>query len=441
MNSDRNIKNIIDTRLSALTVNENLEHKIQNNLIHKKRIVRKPLAVAAAICICVMLSVPVMATKVPAFNKLLNVVGVQGIQLLQPLELVSEDNGIKMEVLAAMNDDETAIVYLTLQDLTGDRIDQTVDLYNYSINGANAFTHELVDYNEDTKTATIRMIANGGQRFNGKKVTVRVDSFLSGKQYFNEVDTRVILADVVNEMPETIPLDMNNIPGGGGKRFDEIKAQGTVDILKLDEEKEIITLPQIDFAHISNIGYIDGKLHVQTKWKKNVDEHGSLYLQDAHSGRIDPSSISFGIDEQGNTNYGNEYIEYIFDIGPAEASSYSLFGFFVKNNNYTEGKWATTFKIEAVNNIKKIVRNVTVGNVKIDEMIIQPIGINLTGTKNEPDQMVIEMTMNDGAKVLYNHTVSSESEGKQRVKFFPNAPVDMEDMKELRINGEVIHLD
>ncbi|KTD85968.1 DUF4179 domain-containing protein [Paenibacillus etheri] len=160
MRSDNNLKNIIDARLAELTVSLDLEDRIRCASLHKKRYIQKPWAVVVIVCICVMILVPMLASKIPVFQDLIRMIDPSLARFLQPIELVSEDKGIQMEVVAAMSDDETAIVYLTLQDLTGDRVDRTVDLYNYSIDSANAFSHELVDYNEETKTATIRMIAN-----------------------------------------------------------------------------------------------------------------------------------------------------------------------------------------------------------------------------------------------------------------------------------------
>lgn len=437
-NSENKIKPIIDSRLSSIVVSSELEERIRNNTLHKKKTIRKPLSFVAAISICLILSIPVMAAKIPAFNGLLQVVSPETALFLQPVELVSEDKGIKMEVVAAMNDDETAIVYLTLQDLTGERVDKTVDLYNYSINGANIHSHELVDYNEATGTATIRMIANGGNKLNGKKVTVRVSSFLSGKQYYNEVNTLIPLADVVKETPETVQLDMNHIPGGGGDLYSELKEKGIIDILKADG-KEIV-LPEIDFAHISNIGYIDERLHVQMKWDASVDNHGGLYLLDASGEKLYASNISFGIDEAGNTIYGNEYSEYIFNVDASQITHYTLHGFFVKNNNYTEGNWTTTFKLEAVDDTKKVVQHVKLDEATLDEVIIQKMGITITGHTDFTDKINVEMLMLDGSKIPYNHRVVQETDGTWRAKYFPNTPVEMKNMKELRINSEVIHV-
>ncbi|WP_314587724.1 DUF4179 domain-containing protein [Paenibacillus terrigena] len=437
MRSENNLKNIIDTRLAELTVSHDLEDRIRCASLHKKRYIQKPWVVAIIVCICIMISVPVMAAQIPVFRDLIRMIDPSLARFLQPIELVSEDKGIRMEVVAAMNDDETVVVYLTLQDLTGDRVDRSVDLYNYSIDGANIFSHELVDYNEKTKKATIRMIANGGHQLNGKKVTIRISSFLSGKEYYGQIATDIKLADVVHETPKTMKLDMSNIPGGGGELYSEFEEMGTVDILKVDEKR--MALPPIDFAQISNIGVVHGRLHVQTKWKESIDDHGSLYLLDADGERIDPSgSMNFGVDEQGNTGYGRQYIEFIFDVNPSEISNYSLHGFFVKNKKYTEGKWATTFQIEAMDPSKKIARNIDFGHVKLDHIIIQPMGIRVKGNITNPDQVVVEMTMKDGKKISYNHAVAQGAKGNMSVKYFPTSPVELQNMKEVRVNGKMI---
>lgn len=437
MNNNKNIKNIIDSRLSILIINQELEDKILDTSHNIKKPKRKFLAIAASICLFVIVSVPIMAATIPTFNNLLYLISPETAQFLQPIEMVAENNGIKMEVVAAMNDDETAIVYLTMQDLVGDRIDKTIDLYNYSLKGTNMFTHELVNYNANTKTATFRMISNGGHKLNGKKVTVKVDSFLSGKEHFENVDTDIILADITSKIPKTISLNMNNIPGYGGPLFEELKEKDTINILKPNQIN--ITLPNIDFVHISNIGYVDEKLHVQTKWNGSVDDHGSLYLSNTTNKRINPSNVYFGIDKNGYTKYGSEYIEYIFEVDQSLVSNYSLYGDFIKNNNYTEGKWQTTFKIKAVDKAKKIANNINLDNVKIDNISITPIGINIEGNISDLDDIDINITMTNGTILSYNHVVTQESNEKSTAKYLTSSPIEIEKIKEVRINGSVVN--
>lgn len=438
MNNNKNIKEIMDSRLSGITINRELEDKVLNKCYRTKRIKRRPLTVAAAICLCLILSVPIMAATIPSFNKLLYLVSSKTAQNLQPIEMVYENNGIKMEVVAAMNDDETAIVYLTMQDLVGDRIDGTVDLYNYSISGTNALTHELVNYDKSTKTATIRMMGNGGNKLNGKKVTFRVDSFLSGKEYFENVDTGIILRDTAAKIPETVLLNMDNIPGGGGALFEELKKKGNINILKPDNIN--ISFPDIDFLNLSNIGYINGRLHVQTKWIESIDNHGFFYLTNTTDERINPSNVYFGVDENSNTTYGSEYVEYIFEVDQSQISQYSLKADLVKNNNYTEGKWQTTFKIRSVNETNKLEGNINLENVEIDNISITPIGINIIGNGSNLSDLDIDITMKNGSIVTYNHTIKYDTYRKSTVKYLSNTPIEIENIQEVRINGSVVNL-
>lgn len=437
MNNNKNIKNVIDARLSKLSINQELENKILNSSCNTTKSKRRSLAIAASICLFFMVSVPIMAATIPSFNHLLYLISPATAQFLQPIQMVTENNGIKMEVVAAMNDDETAIVYLTLQDLVGNRIDKTVDLYNYSIRGTSSLTHELVNYNEDTKTATFRMIANGGNKLNGKKLTIQVDSFLSGTEPFNKVDTGIILADITSTPSKTIPLNWDNISGGGGDLYAELRKEGTLNILKPYQTN--ITLPNIDFVHLSNIGYVDGKLHVQTKWPDNIDDHGYLYLTTPTDDHIYPSNVSFGIDENGTPKYGSEYSEKIFEVDQSLISNYSLYGHFIKNSNYTEGKWQTTFKIKSVNKSKKIASNINLDNVKIDNIAITPIGINIESNISDFDDIKIEITMNNGSILSYDQRVMRTANGKSTAKYLLSSPIEIENIKEVRINDNVVN--
>ena len=73
---------------------------------------------------------------------------------MQPINLVSESDGSKLEFLGAMNDDDSTVIYLILQNLTKGRINETLDIYNFTLSGARALNMRVIDYNEETHTAT-----------------------------------------------------------------------------------------------------------------------------------------------------------------------------------------------------------------------------------------------------------------------------------------------
>jgi hypothetical protein len=441
-NNGKTIKNAIDSRLSHMTVSEDLVDKIYNKSNINRNPYKKPLAIMLTACLCIAISIPVMAATIPGFNKLLSFVSPEISQNLQPIGLVSEDNGIKMEVIAAMNDDDTAVAYLTFQDLTGDRVDKTIDLYDYHITGANMFTSEVIDYNEQTKIATIRMIGNGGKKLDGKKITLRVDSFLGGKHEYNGVKTGIDLETVLNNRShKTIPIDTDDIMGGGGDLIDEIEEKETMQILKTDELN--IALPGIDFVHISNIGMIDGQLHIQTKWKESIDNHGFLYLTDNENNHIYPSNIYFGTDEEGNAKWGREYIEYIFDINRIQLDKYSIVGDFIKNDNFIKGKWQSTFRLEAVEKSKQTNCNIKLGNAKINHLSISPLGITVLGTGSAKalEEMDISVKMADGSTQGFTGGIQYSEGGKFKKKYMPDKLFDMGNIKEVNVNGNILEFD
>lgn len=400
---------------------------------------KKTIAIPLAACLCLLLSVGVMAATIPGFNKLLSIVSSDIALLLQPVEIISEDNGIKMEVVAAMNDDEMAVIYLTMQDLTENRIDETLDIYDYSLTETHMFNCQIVNYDKITKTATLRMQANGGEKLNGKKVSFHVASFLSDKQKFDAVEIPINLSDlVITNVSQTIPLDMNNISGGGGALFDELRSQGVINVLKTDQMN--LALPKIDFMHISNIAYIDGLLHIQTKWEEDgIDNHGFFYFADTSGNKLDiyPSNVYFGTDESGNTQYGSNYVEYIFDVDNVKLNEAKLMGYFVSNGNYTTGNWKTTFKIQAVGEERQLDCNIKFDTWLANNIFISPMGITLVGSGqgNDLQKITVSANLNDGTVQTFDSVMSYSDNGEVKLKFISSLPLDVSKVKSVTVNG------
>ena len=140
-----------------------------------------------ATCLCLFLALPVAAST-PTFQKLVYLISSEMIDALQPINLVSEDNDIRLEVLGALNDEEQVVIYLTLQDLNGDILDETLDIYNYTLDGVSILNIQTIDYNKETKTATLRLQGNGGKHLNGKSIRFGIQSFLTNKKFYDNMD-------------------------------------------------------------------------------------------------------------------------------------------------------------------------------------------------------------------------------------------------------------
>ncbi|WP_026895829.1 DUF4179 domain-containing protein [Clostridiisalibacter paucivorans] len=412
----------------------------QNDFVSKKKIIR----IAMVTCICLMLSVGVLAATIPSFNNIISIVSPEIADILQPIGKSSEDNGIKMEVVAAYNDDEMAVIYITMQDLIGDRIGESIDLYNYSLSKGGGFNAQVINYDKASKTATLRIQVNGGEKLNGKKLHLSVSSFLSDYQVFDEVETGIVLSDIKKTCSKTIPLNTEHVAGGSGNLFTIWKEQGIIQVLKGDQKN--IKLPNIDFMHISNIGYIDDKLHIQTKWTgKGKDDHGYFYFADTEDNRLDinPSTIPFGIDESGNTKDRGEYLEYVFDLKGIDIKEVLLKGYFVSSGGYTEGDWRVKFKLQSVKPQKEARCKLDFGTWQVERIYISQLGVTLLGTGEYDDTQIpkVYVNMSDGTTEEIDFVTSFNREEKIFLKYIPNLPFDNTVVESLNINGKQFKLD
>lgn len=401
---------------------------------------RRYVSIGLAVCLCLILSIGAMAATIPGFKNLLPIVGSDFTLLLQPIEIACEDNGIKMEVVGAMNDDEMAVIYITMKDLVGDRIDETLDIYNYRLTGTHIATCQMVHFDETTKTATLRMQANGGKKLDGKKVRFQIDSFLSNLLEFDNIETGINLSDIKEAGDsQTIPLDtkVGISGGGGGDLFDKLLSQETIKILAPDQKQ--IALPQIDFAYISNIGLIDGRLHVQTKWTGDgIDDHGDLYLVDSAGNAIctNSANIYFGIDKSGSSKYGRDYVEYIFDISGFNLDDLKFMGNFVSHGNYITGNWKATFKIQSVGEELQADCNIKHGTLNINNIKVSPLGVTLVGHGefNKSITVPISIKMADGSVREMGPGICYSDSGKTRLKYISTLPLDISGIESVVVN-------
>lgn len=400
----------------------------------------KILAIPFVASIFVVFTAGVGAAHIPSLNSLVAAVSPEIALMLQPVDISSESNGIKMEVVAAIHDNEMAVIYVTLQDTTDNRIDETLDLYHYSLTGAHVFNSQIVDYDDQTNTATLRIQGNGGESLSGRKVNFHIKSFLSDKQTI-EIAVDANLSEITSKRPQTVSLDMNNIPGGGGNMYERLKEQGIVQVLKPGETE--ITFPEIMFMHVSSIGMIDNRLHIQVRWnKENIDDHGYFYFVDDSGENIYPTSITFGVDKAGHTNYGHEYTEYIFDMENIDFESQQLLGHFVSNGKYTTGNWNATFKIQPVQEEMNRDLNMDFGTWSSSKVSISPLGITLYGEGmfNDSNNIEIYAKMADGTLQRFDNTFNYSEDKKITIKYASPLPIEFSRVKSIYVNDTEINV-
>lgn len=402
----------------------------------------KSLKMALIIGISILLSTGVVAVTISNFNKITTKVSPEIVPMLQPIEATNEDNGMRMEVVAAYNDDEMLVIYLTLQDLTENRLSHDANLYSYSLSEGSLFNAQIMDYEEETKTATFRIQTNGGEDLDGKNLGFILKSFIANSFIYDGIDTGINLADFRDINSETIPLNMEHVSGGSGDMFDLWKDEGIIQVLKA--EQTVIKLPEIDFMHISNIGYIDDKLHIQTKWTRYGKDHGYFYFTDLEGNNLQiyPSTVRFGIDELGNTMDRGDYLEYVFDLSEEEVDNISMKGYFVSSGKLIEGDWKVEFELESVGQEKEVSYDIDFGTWQLNQIHVSEIGVTLLGRGIYDDKQLpkVFLNMSDGAKHEMEFS-SFTKEEKIYLKALADHPIDTTMVESININGDVVKFD
>lgn len=306
---------------------------------------RKPAIAVIALCICMSLAIPVLSATVNPVYRLMYMVSPSIAQFFMPVQKSDEDNGIKMEVVSAFIHDNAAEIYITMQDLTGDRIDGTIDLYDsYDINRPFDSTGfcQLVDYNEKAKIATflISITQWGNQRIMGDKITFSVKEFLSHKKNYKDIRIPVDLFSVT----AANSTQKVSTTGGGGKDYKKY----------VDEDESTVLTPStpmdgfpVDGVDLTAIGYIGDMLHIQVALndRSERDTHGSLNLKDIN-GNIVKCNYTIYFVNQYEQPGRVDYCEYVFDIPQDDIGNYSLYGDFVTSGMITKGNWRVTFPLE-----------------------------------------------------------------------------------------------
>lgn len=326
------IGSIDDTTIQAARM-----HKV------KRRPHRRYAALAAAAVLCILLTVPALAfAGVNQAYEVLYAISPAIAQTLKPVQMSCEDNGIRMEVISAAVQGNRADIYISMQDLTGERIDETVDLFDsYQINRPfdSSATCRLVSYDAQQKAATFLISITQWDKkdIGGDKVTFSVQEFLSGQQMFEGPLPRLDLSSATQSPDTQTGIDIRGWSQPDGARMD-------AEAMPVLTRQAALRFSPVPGVQVTAMGYIDGKLHIQTHYDNilETDNHGYVYLKNADGEVIyNSASVSFW-DEAHNGSYD----EAVFDV-PAEGfSGYQVCGAFWTGAKLTKGSWQVTFSLE-----------------------------------------------------------------------------------------------
>lgn len=409
---------------------------------------RKPKFVLVIVIICLM-TTTVIAVNIPAFQELLEKISPDVAEFIEPVEEVCINKGIKMEVVATGCYDNMVKAYVTVQDLEGNRIGKDLSFFDYySIKGTNnsswgSYTWSMIDYDEENKKVTIFLEAEKDTKFEGENLTFKVDNIFYDHKEYEDYEIGVDLTKI-NHNPSHVNATEKQFMSWS---YGELYTDGdSIPILK--PHVKDIKFSGINTSTISNIGIIDEKLHVQIWRDKNFEGQGvDIYVKDSKGEKIFyDTNVNFGVDRSGmpigNADYPS-YGEFIFDIDKDKLDEYQLLGCF-STCKQIEGPWQVSFKAEDGKTLKKVC-NIYLGDVKIEEIIINPFAISLRGKgANGTDLSNLDIEINTENDVVrdtksnisWNGTSWLSERGKGFVSSYNiEKPIDLNLIKSITING------
>lgn len=334
-----------ETFIDAMSAIDDRYLKLDNqpNRVSKPSIVRRITAIAAAAAL-ILLPLPVSTAfgSDSAYNILYHIApGVA--QTFKPVQRSCTDQGIEMTVISADISGSEASVYLAMHDTTGTCPEGEWDLYDsYNINVWRDMTGHcsFSEYDADTSTAyfVVHLETMDGSDMPEGKVTFSVRELLLGKMktegYLDDVEMNNIPFE-----PETIrKTDID------GKYFyREEKNPEDYRFLPLSEVP--VSEPAKD-ASIMNIGYIDGALHILSRYNNvsETDSHGFISLLDKNEAN-NFEEKEFGFTYH-NADHSASYVEQIIPVAYDELGDYRLYGEFYTNQKHISGDWEVTFRLE-----------------------------------------------------------------------------------------------
>lgn len=327
------------------------DDKIQNAKAKKAKIYKftfiKAIAIVAAVITCMTASVPVIAaaTENETLYQAMYFISPEIAQKLKPVRMSCVDQGIKMEVEAAYIFENEANIIVSMQDLEGDRVDATMDLYDsYNINrpfDSSGFCSRL-DYDEETGKATFLITISqwGNRNIGGNKITFSIKEFLSHKKTFED----------------KIPIDLSSLNIITETQNRSYYYHPPYENAEGEERVEQCIIPDhdiedfVDGIDFTGCGYIDGKFHIQIAVHNRLDNdnHGDFYLLDQNGDkRYNDYRIDWIKEDRYSENNNRiDYFEYVFEIPQEEIADYELYGYFILSDGTTKGNWQVTFPLE-----------------------------------------------------------------------------------------------
>ena len=440
-NKNHDMESILKKALSSSEKPDaELVKKVKYGLVEEKAASLKKSAIkyylnrvaAVAIVMVIITTTALVASgNLGGFDRLRTIIGEERIGLVSPIEIsnvvgetITED-GIRVELVAVGVFDNVVDIYLTFEDMVGNRLDgdfivaYSIDLPADDIRGTIRHSGiEVIDRTDGVITVHDRLVFS--QPVAGQELFFRLWRIDYNNITYNEHEINFDLAELMFDAPSSTQLifgshEIRYMWGIDADDARELLTTTGVTILEPNLHDIELGLEGIE-SLISAIGIIDGRLHIQLYDPPlNNNRRFSLIALINPEGELDANgnlNIGFSIDEFGNfyTSYKElpHYRESIFEVDLDRLSEYRLVGSFA-NTEYIDLELAVTFEFES-DETQLIVLdglNIEYGTSVIREIRLNPFAFLVIGEVAEygfvePIRYIRINTDNGAATTTFN---------------------------------------
>lgn len=471
---DMGEQNIYDM-LSKITVDSSkLTEQVKSRLheestyIPAKQHRRWAWPTVAVIVMSLMLVVSVTAAAIVNFDWFIERFNPSFGKIIEPVEAHSEDKGIRMEVIGAQKYNNRAIIYLSLQDITGqNRLTEQTDfkdgfgvkVHSRTKEGARgedealvasmSWKQKMLYFDKDTNTIYYEFNITADPD-SPLADPLALGSFLISFDRKEYTDEPISVSLTGIEGVETIPVEKEQIWMWGGTNMPD----------DLNPLTEILTPGNYaDMPHgekdqwVSAIGIIDGKLHVQIGQVFNKEfgpsdaalslkgpddnfvshDYSLAFLSDGENSILDHENIDYD-----DVLY--KYEESVFSVNLEDLSKYTLH-FTGSVSSGVEGNWKVVANLsDTTSNLRTWKNEVSVEGHLFEYITLSPLGLQVIGTYKGEDCMVSDMLLEvetvdgiipleggGGSQNSDKHTFNSSWDTKE--------PLDVTKVTAIIING------
>lgn len=342
----------------AVVPPEDLKDKVFAKLEKpKRRLDMRPLT-AAALVLALVLSVGPMTVSgaMVLITDLMYLVSPETAARFSPIQKTDTENGIRMEVVSASVRGPETEVYVTFEDLKGDRLDGEISLVDGSLyrkgSGSEYLNrdghYEVLEYDSERGIQTIMEGVTHEASSGDPGEDPFAQANLNEKMMYVVEEIQIITEKVNREIPytDTEPEIVEwreeeiSIIGMGGT--EEWVKQQSFRLLAAGE-------PMCDLyqgLELMSMGFIDGQFHVLVR--ETVTEpaqtlgYGVRLFDEEGNSVIWENGISYAEET------GAKYSEWIFFVSEAEMEQYTPV-FDISKIETIEGPWRVTFPVTAGN--------------------------------------------------------------------------------------------